>query len=853
MARFDLIDLLSDGALIADARTLGVLDANDRICFLLGYRRDQLPGLRLDDLLSPADLPRLERQVAQVADGQSTLLSGASVLHRDRTRLVVDVTAARLTLEDAPRIVCVFRVPASRGAEDDVPGHAEDRRTLLIESLDDGYGEVDLTGRLVRVNQAFCRLLGYTADELLATTYPDLTVPHWREVEQRILAQQVLEAGQSAVYEKEYFRKDGSIVPVELRVSAWKDQQGVVTGMWGIVRDLSERRRATTALLAERDRLRQILDSQLGLTAILDLDGRTVDMNEVAVVASGWTRAQVLGVHICDVPWAPPDIDSLVRESIAAAARGEVVRIDVAAITSDGDRREFDDVFYPIRDARGHIVNVALFGVDVTDRRRAERELARSNLRLREAQAAASLGNWEHDHVTGRLWWSDEVFRIAERDPAALAPHFDGYWQLVHPDDLERVRAAYQRGVDTGEPYRLVYRWITPGGRVKYVESSGSTESAADGRPLRSQGTVQDVTARIEMINALEAARDDLSATLMAIPDPLVEIDGQGRLIRHRSTRQALPLALDGDAGHGRAEWLPPEAARGLALAIERARVEGASAGEQVRIDSDSGPRWFELTVARKTAAGGVEPTYLVLSRDVTERHLAEQRLRRSLTEKDVMLRELHHRVKNNLQIISSLLYFISRRMRSPEDAAAVADGRERLRALALVHERLYESQDLSRLDFGDYLRSLVAQLAEAYGRIGVGVVARVEAAQMSVPISLAQPAGLVVAELVVNAFKHGFPGGRPGEVLVSVAATDDGGVRLGVADTGVGLPADFVPARAESFGWRLVYALARQVGARIEVSGAAGTTVTLRIPRESIAAAEPVEAHLSPALPGHA
>ena len=216
---------------------------------------------------------------------------------------------------------------------------------------------------------------------------------------------------------------------------------------------------------------------------------------------------------------------------------------------------------------------------------------------------------------------------------------------------------------------------------------------------------------------------------------------------------------------------------------------------------------------------------------DITARVEADQQIRRSLAEKETLLREIHHRVKNNLQIISSLLYFQEQRISNPADLATIMEGRDRLHAMMLVHERLYQSQNLSGVNLVAYLRPLVQRLAETYGPIDGRISTRVEGDEaVALPIELATPCGLLASELVTNAFKHAFPGGAGGTVLVSIAGSGDR-TTISVSDDGIGLPPDIETSGFASFGWQLIDSLVTQISGTMTISRGRGTTVTISFP----------------------
>jgi two-component sensor histidine kinase len=221
---------------------------------------------------------------------------------------------------------------------------------------------------------------------------------------------------------------------------------------------------------------------------------------------------------------------------------------------------------------------------------------------------------------------------------------------------------------------------------------------------------------------------------------------------------------------------------------------------------------------------------------DINERKLADDRLQRSLLEKETLLREIHHRVKNNLQIISSLLYFQAQKIKNPEDLAAITDGRERLRAMIVVHETLYQSKDLSRIQLAGYVQSLAEQLAQSYVSRDRRIATRVEIGDQALPIEIALPCGMIVSELLINAFKYAFPDGRDGEVMIRVTHADER-LAITVSDNGGGLPEGFAPDQTTSFGWQLINGLATQLNGTVSVARDHGTAVTVSFPYRAAAA----------------
>lgn len=217
---------------------------------------------------------------------------------------------------------------------------------------------------------------------------------------------------------------------------------------------------------------------------------------------------------------------------------------------------------------------------------------------------------------------------------------------------------------------------------------------------------------------------------------------------------------------------------------------------------------------------------------DVTERSLAEKRVERSLAEKEVLLREIHHRVKNNLQIMASLLNLQALYVRDPADADLFRSSQDRILSMAAIHELLYQRDDLAAVDLGEYLRSLVSNLSEtaAHGCIKVSV----EAERAETSPEKALPLGLIMNELVTNSIKYAFPlqvaDSNQRSIVVSLHRKDDQ-IELEIRDNGVGLPSDMDPDRASSLGFSLVRSLSSQLGGRVTYRRTDGFSVVITAP----------------------
>ena len=238
-------------------------------------------------------------------------------------------------------------------------------------------------------------------------------------------------------------------------------------------------------------------------------------------------------------------------------------------------------------------------------------------------------------------------------------------------------------------------------------------------------------------------------------------------------------------------------------------------AGDANAFDEDARRLLMEMTADISHALDAFEAE--------AARKQADEALRASLREKESLLKEIHHRVKNNLQVITSLLRLEAGRSAHPETRSVLKEMQNRIRSMALLHESLYRSENLEQVDLPAYIRQLTTHLFRSMLAKPGSIQLELELAPVSLPLEQAVPCGLLVNELVSNCLKHGFPDGRAGKVRIELQTLDDGqSIRLQVSDTGVGLPADFEEKSATSLGLQLVADLARQLKGQLEVNRAA-------------------------------
>jgi len=216
---------------------------------------------------------------------------------------------------------------------------------------------------------------------------------------------------------------------------------------------------------------------------------------------------------------------------------------------------------------------------------------------------------------------------------------------------------------------------------------------------------------------------------------------------------------------------------------------------------------------------------------EVGERRRAEEQIRASLREKEVLLKEIHHRVKNNLQIVSSLLSLQTNYIEDEQIIGSLNDSRTRVESMALVHEKLYQSEDLAQIDFGEYIHTLASHVFDSFELLPLAVHLNVEADAMQMDVDIAIPCGLIVNELITNSLKYAFADRTGGEIHIELHPCREGEVRLRIGDDGVGFPTEIDFRKTASLGMQLVMDLTTQLEGKVELIEGPGTTFEIVFP----------------------
>jgi len=406
--------------------------------------------------------------------------------------------------------------------------------------------------------------------------------------------------------------------------------------------------------------------------------------------------------------------------------------------------------------------------------------------------------------------------------------------EIMTPESYAKVQAAVAAHPDVAEDIgsveRLELELYRHNGSTVWVETVVRPMFDAAEHFLGYVGVSRDITERRKAEEERNRSREFLARILSTIPDPVFVKDAEHRFVLvNEALCQMLGHTSEEIQGKLDIDFVPQEEAE---LFLERDRFVLETGQEDITAEpfTDSQGNPHVLVTKKGLFVDTVGERFIVgVIRDVTESKSKEVQLRNSLLEKEVLLKEVHHRVKNNLQIISSLLFLQKDGIEDPAIQELFDESRNRIASMALVHEELYRSGDLGRVDVKEYLERLAPRVIQTLrGNKRLDIV--LDLAACHLPVDKAIPFGLIVNELLTNAIKHGFDGRKTGEIRLAVAVSD-AFVRAEVADDGVALPEGFHPEACKTLGMQLVVQLTRQLRGALTFGSGQGTVFRLSFP----------------------
>jgi len=856
-----LLDVAADGRF----KFAGFNPAEEKAVGLLSA---EMSGKFVDEVLPEG----LARQV--VANYRRCVLSGTIINYEEKLDLPVGVRyfqtvliPVRNAMGDIYRIIGISHdTTESRQFEE-----ALRQTKLVVEKSQavlfrwraaEGWPVEMVSGNVLRY--------GYTPEELLSGAVPFTSILYSEDIER--VAAEVEEYSRSGVdsFQQEYriVTKEGEVCWVDDRTVVERDDEGKITHYQGIVLDITDRKR-TESVIAARIRLLQfaathtldelleatlneveeLTGSCIGFYHYLEPDQQTLRLQNWStrtkkefcsalgkglhydVSAAGvWVdcvreRRPVIHNDYATLPHRkglPQGHPPVIRELVVPVFSGE----NIVAILGVGNKQRD----YTHQDVE-LVSLLAELAWEIVERKRAEEALKISERKYRTVIEHAPFGI-SRSTMEGKL--------VSANPALAGILKYDTPEELLETVNCSSIqKVLFVKPLEREEVVNRIFEctaWQVFECQYRCKDGSVITCKVHSRRILDQVGSerefesfMENITDRVEAEKALRESEEKFRVLAETAPAAIVVYQDENFVYVNPA---AVHLFGYGEAellGMKFWEWAHPDNRTMVKdLGMARQRGEPVPTQYEHRFVSKSGEAGWVMVAAGSITYRG-NPAGIATFIDITENKRAEERMQTALAEKVVLLKEIHHRVKNNLQIISSLLELQSDYIEGDDSKRFIRESQDRIRSMALVHEQLYKSEDLSVIDFACYVDELVLSLYRSSVVDQDKIRTDVEVLNIELGIDEAIPCGLIINELVSNSLKHAFPGNRRGSITIRGTLDEEGYICLLVADTGIGLPPGFNLATSESLGLQIVSLLTKQLHGSLDIRGDEGMAVCIR------------------------
>jgi len=546
-----------------------------------------------------------------------------------------------------------------------------------------------------------------------------------------------------------------------------------------------------------------------------DGGGNFISFNSKAELLIGYTEKEMLGRHYLSI------IADRYRRRAEKFFGTQYSRkipntyFEVPILTKNGEEIWVGQNVQLIIE-EGRIAGFQAIARDITKFKKMEKALRENEERLRLIFNNAPLGMFHFDRE-GVITECNAAFLNAlglSRESTIGV----NVLSLNHANITEGVRAALE-----GRTYNYEGPYRTRAGRLVYVRSSFAPVVIGEDEVIGGVVMGEDITESVRAKEQIYAYESRLRAIIESARDAIFIKD---RSLVYTMANPAMAkltgLGIEEIIGRTDHEIFGLKAA--MEIEEDDRRVLSGETIENERTRQVGGRLQVSSTVKVPLRGAGGEIVGLCgIARDITERRRVEEQIRTSLAEKETLLKEIHHRVKNNLQIISSLLNLQTRYIKDGPALELFNESQNRVKSMALIHEKLYNSRDFSSIDFSDYVRSLAGDLFRSYGALSRSVSFKLDVRDVHLNIERAIPCGLIINELISNALKHAFRDMSDGELSVRFCP-QNGRYLLSIHDNGAGMPPNLDWRNTRTLGMQLVMSLVAQLGGEIQLVQEQGT-----------------------------
>jgi PAS domain S-box-containing protein len=807
------------GISVAITKTNGQwLQVNQHFQNLLGYSEDELLKISNYDITHPDDLNESKENISKLLAGE---IDSYRIEKRYKTKegkfLWIDLSVTPLKDEEGNIIAMIgagSSINRQKQAEKDLLNSLEHLR-MALDSSNAGTWDWNMeTGKLVWSPELF-KLFGLpTSAEASFEIWLDIMNPDDRDGAMAKINHAIKE---HEFLENEYriIRGDGREIWINALGETYYNEHNKPVRMTGICIDITPRKIADETLMLSERNYRELVENSIVGIYKTKLDGDMLFANDALIKILKYDSFDDLKSKKVFELYKDPDNRSQFLKQLKET--GYIDQLEAEMISKSGET-----------------VNVLLSGslndniisgmmLDITQRRKAEESLIKSEKRYETLYRSINEGLAIHELIYNENNIPSD-YMILDVNPA--------YEEILDIKCKDIIGKPASEIYGTGTPpFIEIYSDVAENGVSRNFESYFEPMGKYFRISVFSPRKGVFVTAFEDITDRKRAEKEiaKLAAIVTSSEDAIISWNLEGNIISWNTGAENIYGYTEAEIVNKNISILmPPEQADELKDLINSIKIGNQIKNfETLRLRKDNTPIDVSLTISPIKDISGQIVGASTIAHDITERKKRRRNINASLKEKEVLLREIHHRVKNNMQIISSLLNLQIQYLNEEESVNVLMESQNRVKSMAIIHEKLYQSHDLNSIKIAEYVKSLVKDLFYSYNITEDRIESIINIEDIKLNIETAIPCGLILNELVSNSLKYAFPNKREGKIKVSIHTKEDG-YELNISDNGIGFPDELDFKNTDSLGLQLVNNLTDQIDGSIELERNNGTNFSI-------------------------
>lgn len=822
-ARKEYEEELEQLSLVASKTTdiIIITDAEERIIWvnkayeeLTGYTMQESLGKVPGDFLQgPETDPETVKRLAIAIDNEQTVQETILNHSKDGSKYWLDMKIDPIVDDGECRgFIAIERDVTKRKEVFDKLVTTEQKLREIVEHSTNLFFKHDVNHQLEYVSPQSYDFVGMSPEESMKK-WTDLITDHPVNKIGFKKTVKAIETGEpQGPYELQFKHVDGSIRWARVN-EAPVVENGETVAIVGSLTDITAQKEYEEKL----EELSQIAAKTTDLILVADEFQQITWVNNAFEELTGYSLEESVGKFPSELLFASESNKETLKRINEKLDNFDTVHETIQIVTKEGKKYWMDTTIDPIFDEEKNFIRYITIQKDVTEKIEKEKALRESVERYDIVTKATSDTIWDADLKTDTINYNSNIYDVFGYTSSEVRNPGDWWLNNIHPEDRERVDQEFKKAELAGaDRVQSEYRFKCADGSYKFVNDRAYIINDEKGNPVRMIGAMQDVTKQKEenvWLKLLESAIANTNESIAILEGK--KPDGKGRKILYVNN------AFEDMTGFKKNEILhesllklmgPTTDQRTVAKLIHSLDNGKPTQTEVSYFDKFGNEKWAHISFAPVLGLNNEFSHWICIGRDITERREREGELRESLQEKETLLMEIHHRVKNNLAVVSSMMQLQAMDEADESLKEKLYDSVARIRSMVTIHELLYESGSFSKIDFSENLRKLISMIINTiHNEREISIYFNCEQVQLNV--NQAIPSSLIVNEIITNSIKHAFTGSKDGVINVELKEVNEL-IKIKLTDNGKGFPKNLDKKEKSSLGLQLIDVLSKQMNA---------------------------------------